>query len=379
MSRGLESIRGFIDAPRGAVVPRGDLRVTGWALGPDGPLAELLLLVDGRIAEPVRARRPRPDVVAAHPDVADAAWAGWEATVDLRRVGGPAVEITLLAGAAAGGWQELARHRVRVDHSRSRGGRRARAVFTIVQNEADFLPLWLGYYGGHFDPEDIYVLDHDSTDGSTDGLGASCNVVPVHRDKSFDHVWLKATVEAFQAFLLTAYEAVLFAEADEFVVADPRHYAGLAEYADSLEGPAACCTGFNVVHYPDDGEPELRFELPLLGQRRFWHRSPKYSKRVLSKVPLRWTIGFHLESTLPDVAPDPDLYLIHLHRADYVRCLERHRAAVARDWSRSDLREGFGRETRVVDEAEFREWFYAGADLEGSAREPIPEHLAGTL
>jgi hypothetical protein len=252
-------------------------------------------------------------------------------------------------------------------------------VFTIVQNEADFLPLWLSYYGNHFDAEDVYVLDHDSTDGSTGALDGRCCVIPVHRDKSFDHVWMKSTVEAFQAFLLKAYDTVLFAEADEFVVADPHHHSGLAEYIDSLESTAARCSGFNVVHYPEDGEAPLRFQPPLLSQRGFWHRSPKYSKRLLAKVPLRWTLGFHHESNLPDAAPDPDLYLIHLHRVDYARCLERHRAAAAREWSDSDLREGHGRESRVVDEEEFREWFYAGADLEGSVREPIPEHVVEAL
>ncbi len=219
-----ESERGLIDAQSGAVAPRGELRVTGWALGPDGPLDGLLVLVDGRIAESVCGRRPRPDVGAAHPDVPESAWAGWEATVDLRRAAGPVAEIALLVASGSGGWRELDRHRVRIDHSRSRGGRRSRAVFTIVQNEAGFLPLWLSYYGNHFDAEDVYVLDHDSTDGSTEGLDGRCCVIPVHRDKSFDHVWMKSTVEAFQAFLLKAYDTVLFAEVDEFVVADPHHH-----------------------------------------------------------------------------------------------------------------------------------------------------------
>ena len=39
-------------------------------------------------------------------------------------------------------------------------GRRAAAVFTIVREEAVFLPIWLAYYAAHFAPEDIYVLHH---------------------------------------------------------------------------------------------------------------------------------------------------------------------------------------------------------------------------
>src|SRR5580704_6832116 len=98
---------------------------------------------------------------------------------------------------------------------------RKRAAFTIVQNEPVFLPVWLQYYGRYFDRTDLYVLDHDSDDGSTAGVGERSNLLRVHRDKSFDHAWLAGTVAAFQAFLLRSYERVLFAETDEIVVADP--------------------------------------------------------------------------------------------------------------------------------------------------------------
>jgi hypothetical protein len=255
-------------------------------------------------------------------------------------------------------------------------------VFTIVQNEPRFLPMWLGYYRRHFDPSDIYVLDHDSTDGSTDGLGEVCNVISVHRDKSFDHMWLKGTVEDFQSFLLRSYETVLFAEADEFVVADPSRYGGLGGYIDDLEGLAACCTGYNVVQYPD--EPPLRFDEPVLEQRSYWHPSALYSKQLLGRIPFCWNVGFHLEYNAPDVERDPDLYLIHLHRVDYEYCLERHRAVVERDWYEADRRRDLGSHYRVVDPDEFREWFFHGNDLqgialEGAERALIPDRIRGEL
>ena len=103
---------------------------------------------------------------------------------------------------------------------------RRRAAFTIVQNEPVFLPLWLQYYGRYFDRSDLYVLDHGTTDASTNEINSSCNVLRVHREKSFDHAWLRSTVATFQAFLLQSYERVLFAEADEFIVADPCSYSG---------------------------------------------------------------------------------------------------------------------------------------------------------
>jgi hypothetical protein len=380
MSRVPEETTGYIDFPRsGTVAPGRNLTAVGWALDSEGPVSTGLLLVDGQRTSSLRTGLPRPDLAALFPDVPRSGWAGWEAPIDLRRAAGPTVRISLLAPGLGGNWIELDRSELRIDQARSLGGRRRGAVFTIAQNEATFLPLWLSYYGRHFDPSDIYLLDHDSSDGSTEGIEKQCNVVAVHRDKSFDHVWLKSTVEEFQAFLLGSYDAVLFSEVDEFVLPDPLRHDGLGDYIEGLEGPAACCTGYNVVHYPDDGEPPLRFEEPLLPQRSYWHPSSRYSKRLLGRVPLSWTTGFHTESNVPEVLPDPDLYLVHLHRIDYEYCLARHQAAAERDWNSDDIRHNLGWQNRVVEPEEFRSWFFEGEDLEQSERELIPDQVREAL
>ena len=254
---------------------------------------------------------------------------------------------------------------------------RRRAAFTIVQNEPVFLPFWLDYYGRYFDAADLYVLDHDSTDGSTDGLGTRCNVVRVHRDLSFDHAWLNGTVTAFHAFLLHSYEHVLFAEADEFVVADPALFRGLDDYIDRSLDRVVRCTGYEVVHYPDE-EPALHFDQPVLAQRRYWHPSRLYCKSLLTAVPVSWSVGFHESHDFPNLRPDPNLFLIHLHRVDYAMCAARHRQTAARNWNPSDVREGRGLQNRLVEEDDaFKTWFFQGAD--NGARECIPEHLRGLL
>ena len=67
--------------------------------------------------------------------------------------------------------------------------------------EPVFLPLWLRYYSRHFAAEDLYVLDHDGTDGSAAEAArrCGCRLVPVHRDRSYDHRWLCETVCRRQA------------------------------------------------------------------------------------------------------------------------------------------------------------------------------------
>jgi hypothetical protein len=368
---------GSVDEPAGgSVVRRGPLLASGWALDVDGPLSSLLLVVDDRRAAGARPAFSPLEVATRYSEVPNAGHGGWDALLDLRSVEGPTATLSLLARGSDGEWVELDRSEVGVEPFERSPERRA--VFTIVQNEPKFLPMWLGYYSRFFDRSDIHILDHGSTDGSTEHLDGSCKVVKVHRDRSFDHAWLKGTVEDFQAFLLRSYDVVLFAEADEFVVPDPARYPDLGAYIDDLEGPAACCTGYNVVHYPD--EPPLRFDEPVLRQRRYWHPARRwYSKRLLSRIPLSWHFGFHDELNAPYIEPDPALYLVHLHRVDYDYCLARHRAATERKWHEEDRRRDLGRHYRVVEPDEFRKWFFSGYDLERTEREVIPDRVREVL
>ena len=71
----------------------------------------------------------------------------------------------------------------------------SRAVFTMVYNEPVFLPIWLRYYSRFFAPDDIYVFDHQSTDGSTSGGGFVR--IPVTHD-TVDHTWMVGTLQAHQ-------------------------------------------------------------------------------------------------------------------------------------------------------------------------------------
>src|SRR4051812_32952538 len=87
-------------------------------------------------------------------------------------------------------WREARRLRYEAEQGRRwpwQRQRQRRAVVTIVHNEALLLPIWLRYYSRFFRPDDIYVLDNDSSDGSTDGPGFVR--VPAPSDR-VDHVWM---------------------------------------------------------------------------------------------------------------------------------------------------------------------------------------------
>jgi hypothetical protein len=366
---------GFIELPAGGCVEAGaSFGLSGWALDSAAPLRAVLLIVDGRLVHVPQTGCERNDVGALFPEVPHAAQTGWEMALDSRCVQGGSIALSLVGLAQDGRWLELSKAAIRVA-SGATTGRRKRAVFTIVQNEPVFLPLWLRYYGRFFDPSDIYVLDHDSTDGSTSGLAGRCAVVPVHRTLSFDHTWLRDTAGSFQRFLLNSYDTVLFTEADEIIAPDPARYRDLGDYIERLAAPAACCTGHGVIQAQD--EPALDFDRPILAQRRFWHRAVSFDKRLLSRAPLSWGHGFHEEFSFPEILPDPDLHLVHLHRVDFEKCVAKHAETARRDWNEEDVRRGRGRHNRIASPDELRQWFYKGADVSEQPAEMIPGCLRG--
>lgn len=260
--------------------------------------------------------------------------------------------------------------------------KRPAAVFSIVQNEPVFLPVWLRYYRRFVPADDIFVLDHDSTDPVTVAAAREVHQVPVHRTEAFNHHWLRDTVGRFQAFLLQSYWQVLFAEADEIVAVDPRRSPdGLAAL---LGGPPCAsgfvrCTGYEILHTRADGP--LDWSRPVLAQRRSCRRSDMYSKPLLASRPLQWTPGFHRlappEPSLP--APDPALLLLHLHRADFDTCRAKTLENAARPWSPADVARRAGRQNRITDPREFERWFYEDFFGERYGEEPIPEAWKGLV
>jgi hypothetical protein len=268
-------------------------------------------------------------------------------------------------------WFEHSRRRRR-EHYAARTGenkpRRRAAVLTIVQNESIFFPIWLGYYSKFFAPEDIYVLDHESADGSTDG-GGFVRIPVTH--STFDNTWMVSMVEHHQRKLLQRYEVVMVVDVDEIVAPDPT-MCTLAEYLARFDEEWVNCLGYELIHMKDT-EPPFRSEMPVLEQRAHWFPNDAYSKPSIATVPLSWRPGFHGRADY-QFSFDPDLRLIHLHRMDYEICKARHRRWRSKRWNERDLEAGWGVHNRVTEDAEFERWFY-GESVRGGlpiAPEQIP-------
>jgi Glycosyl transferase family 2 len=262
-------------------------------------------------------------------------------------------ELFLLEGA-----RQARRRRRETSSGAGSGHPRRGAVLTMVHNEPVFLPIWLRYYSRYFGPDDIYVLDHDTTDGSTNREGFVR--IPVSHG-SVDHTWMVRTVESHQRELLDSYDVVLVTDVDEIVA--PRPECGtLADYMDGFDEEFVNCFGYEVVHLVDREGPFDRSRR-VLDQRGYWFPSHAYSKPALTATPTRWIPGFHTRED-GRTELDPDLCMVHLHRMDYELCLARHRYRRSRRWNERDLAENWARQNLIVDEPEFSRWFYEDNTLD---------------
>jgi hypothetical protein len=179
------------------------------------------------------------------------------------------------------------------------------AAITMVHNEAFFLPLWYRYYGSQLGPDNLYVIDHGSTDGSVSETFG--NRIRIARDK-FDDVSRAVMVSDLHRALLRFYDTVIYTDVDEFIVPRPRKYAGLAQYAERRKIAIPQCCGVNVVPLPSD--PEIDTQFPILRQRPNAFPTHWYCKPLLASQPMVWDAGFH--NCVDQSEIDPDLWLFHM-------------------------------------------------------------------
>ena len=207
------------------------------------------------------------------------------------------------------------------------------AIITCVRNESHFLPIWLSYYSKYFNNEDIYVIDNDSTDGSTDNL--SCNVKAFHTDYFTDAPVLAKKVNELHTKLLESYEFVLYTDVDEMIV--PKDGSTLGEFLQKAlhsDRRFYTCTGYNVYHVTEE-EPDLDLTKPILQQRKYMYKDIGYDKTLITRVQPNWGTGFHdaysfdwitvededgnvtriFETGKPN--HDDGIYLMHLHYFDF--------------------------------------------------------------
>ena len=189
------------------------------------------------------------------------------------------------------------------------------AAVTMVRDEAAMLPRWIDHYSRQCDgPASLVVLDDNSKDGSTDDLPCSVIRIPEETKKRYFERSRMKMSSGIAAGLLAVYDAVMFTDADEFLVADPAKYETLTDLVwdrPGVEALAALC--LNVVHHVG-AEGDLDPAQPILAQRRLGKFIPRMCKPALKRTPAAWTAASH-GLTAP-YSIDEDLYLFHAKFAD---------------------------------------------------------------
>lgn len=241
------------------------------------------------------------------------------------------------------------------------------AAITVVKDEAVMLPLWVRHYRERLGVDHLVVLDDDSRDGSTVGLRAEVrSLAGLPGGTSFEKARMVAVNDTARE-LLEHFDWVVFTDADEFLVVDPRRH-------DSLGGLLAQCPGVGVAPLALNLVQDLRTEAPLdvtrpvLDQRSYAQLAKVMCKPSSKRLPVLWGVASHGLHAPYDVRSD--LFMLHLKFADLDRL--RSSAAHRRALNLQDDRGGGA--WRVDDVAEQFEAHMRATDF-GAAQELDPTTL----
>ncbi|MDZ5621221.1 glycosyltransferase family 2 protein [Nocardioides bizhenqiangii] len=195
------------------------------------------------------------------------------------------------------------------------------AVITMARDEGDLLPLWVSHYARHVGIDNLVVLDDNSVDGSTEGLGCTVHRVPELRGgPSFEPVRMRL-MNGLAAGLLAVYDYVVFVDVDEFLVTDPTRYPRLPDLIEDRGRPEVLgVMGLNVVHVPSVEPEPLDLGRPLLEQRGFAKFTPLMCKPSVKRINAGWAVSSH--GIKAPYSIDPELFMIHLKFADRSRLAE---------------------------------------------------------
>lgn len=217
-----------------------------------------------------------------------------------------------------------------------------KAIITIVQNGNQFLPIWYRYYSKFFQPQDIYILDFGTTDGSLDGIQA--NIIPISNHSVEVVPQGNKLINDLKTDLLKKYQYVVYADYDEII-----YYPGGFDALLHKNQEYFTTRGYEVVQNRK-AEGPIDWNRPILDQRKYWYRCESFDKPLITQIDFTWAAGNHsafkqkviekirrtgvgmemgvasrrIENIVLKPKFVPGLYLLHLHKVDYNHALAIH-------------------------------------------------------
>lgn len=234
-----------------------------------------------------------------------------------------------------------------------------KALITIIQNGHYFFQLWYRYYTQFFDPNDIYVIDYCSSDGSLTDI--SCNQI-TKKNVFVSQIepgnqWLND----LKTELLRTYDTVFFSDYDELLFYPTGLDQLLLDYPDAR---VFTTVGYDIVQ-DLRAEAQIDFSQPILEQRICWSRNKVYDKPLVTRTDCTWGFGHHFLLDETPTTRVPDLYLLHLKMVDFDLCYRLNML----NFEQNRPRSGGGQHNFLIG-PEFENWWYSNANLE-----LIPEEI----
>lgn len=200
------------------------------------------------------------------------------------------------------------------------------ALITIVQNGNEFFKIWYKYYTKFIPIKNIYVVNFNSNDGSTDNL--DCNVLNFEGCSIENVPQGNEIINKLKTELLKNFKYVIYTDYDEILF----HPKGL-ETVISSNQRYYTPFGYEIVQNRHLERP-LNFTQSILSQRNYWYRYELFDKPLVTSIDFNWSLGNHSATLSSDGDPNhnyqnavlqpnyiADFYLIHLHKVDYKHCL----------------------------------------------------------
>lgn len=169
------------------------------------------------------------------------------------------------------------------------------AAVTLVRNDRQFLEKWVSYYGAQVGYCNLFLIIR-GTDWELPPLPPEVSRIIVKDSPSrrkARNIWSANYVSHFVDFLLHSYDAVIRADSDEFIVADPASGQTLTEVIEqnAVLGSLSAL-GTDVIQKLSE-EPALDPNQSVLKQRKYGIVTREFSKPCVVTSSVRWEVGFH--------------------------------------------------------------------------------------
>lgn len=193
------------------------------------------------------------------------------------------------------------------------------AAFTHVLNELKMIKLWVKYYGGIFGNQNLYVIDHGSTNDFKSHLPKDVNVITIPRGDC-DHWNMSKYCAYFQRFLLTQYEWVIHTDCDEFLMCSEGNdfYKLFSKFKGENLRPSKA---YDVL-MDHENESDLNYDDLILKQRSKMIFNSSFLKTSVTSTPITWGPGFH--KCYDKNIEIESLWLFHLKMIDSKETLKRN-------------------------------------------------------